>query len=159
MCAFIHSFVSNLLSGKLLGVLVNGLLDRNSTVRKCYATAIGHIVSSAKESSLEKLFNKLQEWYFQKEGKANGDIKLFIYRHLFAVILYASFFLLDDNVRSAIGLTYRAVAQHNQDILLNYMDRVVPLTFFAMHKKKTPGKLALNLEALFTFCGKIRSFI
>lgn len=45
----------------------------------------------------------------------------------------------DENIRSAIGLTYRAVAQHNQDILINYMDKVVPLTFFAMHKKKTPG--------------------
>ncbi|XP_034253765.1 proteasome adapter and scaffold protein ECM29 [Thrips palmi] len=102
-------------AGKLLGVLVNGLLDRNGTVRKCYATAIGHIVSSAKESSLEKLFAKLQDWYFQKE---------------------------DENVRSAIGLTFRAVAQHNQDILINYMDKVVPLTFFAMHKKKTPETTA-----------------
>lgn len=102
-------------AGKLLGVLINGLLDRNSTVRKCYATAIGHIVSSAKESSLEKLFNKLQEWYFQKE---------------------------DDNVRSAIGLTYRAIGTHNQDILINYMDQVVPLTFFAMHMKKTPETTA-----------------
>ncbi|KAJ1522342.1 hypothetical protein ONE63_002635 [Megalurothrips usitatus] len=102
-------------AGKLLGVLINGLLDRNGTVRKCYATAIGHIVSSAKESSLEKLFTKLQDWYFQKE---------------------------DDNIRSAIGLTYRAIAQHNQDILINYMDRVVPLTFFAMHKKKTPETTA-----------------
>lgn len=59
--------------------------------------------------------------------------------HLFVTVIAYLFPHSDDNVCSAIGLTYRAIAQHNQDILINYLDRVVPLTFFAMHKKKSPG--------------------
>lgn len=55
-------------TGKLLAALVNGLTDRNAAIRKHYATAIGHLVSTAKESSLEKLFAKLQHWYFEREG-------------------------------------------------------------------------------------------
>lgn len=54
--------------GKLLVVLVNGLADRNAAVRRNNAIAIGHVVGSAKESSLEKLFNTLNTWYMEKEG-------------------------------------------------------------------------------------------
>ncbi|CAH1974017.1 unnamed protein product [Acanthoscelides obtectus] len=54
-------------AGKLLAVLVNGLTDRNAAIRKHYASAIGHLVSVAKDSSLEKLFAKLQHWYFERE--------------------------------------------------------------------------------------------
>lgn len=45
---------------------MNGLLDRNSVVRKNNATAIGHIVGSAKESRLEKLFKTLNTWYMER---------------------------------------------------------------------------------------------
>lgn len=55
-------------SGKLLSTLVNGLTDRNSAVRKHNAVAIGHLVGVCKTSSLEKLFAKLQLWYFEREG-------------------------------------------------------------------------------------------
>lgn len=50
-------------------MLVNGLTDRNSAIRKHNATAIGHLVATAKDSSLEKLMVKLQNWYFEREGK------------------------------------------------------------------------------------------
>lgn len=56
-------------AGKILAVLVNGLTDRNSAIRKHNAVAIGHLVSVCKPSSLEKLFAKLQTWYFEREGK------------------------------------------------------------------------------------------
>jgi len=36
--------MSVMLSGKLLAALVNGLADRNSSVRKSYALAIGCLV-------------------------------------------------------------------------------------------------------------------
>lgn len=49
-------------TGKFLAALVNGLTDRNAAVRRHYASAIGHLVSTAKESSLEKLFAKLRTW-------------------------------------------------------------------------------------------------
>lgn len=45
---------------------MNGLLDRNSVVRKNNAISIGHIVGSAKESSLEKLFKMLNTWYMER---------------------------------------------------------------------------------------------
>ncbi|CAG9835676.1 unnamed protein product [Diabrotica balteata] len=98
-------------TGKLLAVLVNGLTDRNSAIRKHNATAIGHLVSTAKDSSLEKLFAKLQNWYFERE---------------------------DDSIRSACALTIQSVGIHNQEILKSYAEVILPLVFFAMHAEKTP---------------------
>ncbi len=51
--------------------MLSGLHDRNTTVKKTYASAIGHLVKVAKDSSVEKLINRLKEWYFEKEGKEN----------------------------------------------------------------------------------------
>lgn len=73
----VHIVIISLIAGKILAVLVNGLTDRNAAIRRQYASAIGHLVSTAKESSLEKLFAKLTTWYFEREGKYK----------LFAVIL------------------------------------------------------------------------
>lgn len=63
---FFHAVV-----GKLLAALLNGLTDRNAVIRKNYAVSIGHLVSTAKDSSLEKLFGKIKTWYFEKEGNKN----------------------------------------------------------------------------------------
>ncbi|XP_056640479.1 proteasome adapter and scaffold protein ECM29 [Diorhabda sublineata] len=98
-------------TGKLLAVLVNGLTDRNSAIRKHNATAIGYLVSTAKDSSMEKLFLKLQTWYFERE---------------------------DDSIRSSCALTIQSIGVHNQDILKSHADIVLPLIFFAMHAEKTP---------------------
>lgn len=59
---------------KLLSALLNGLLDRNVAVRKNNAVTIGHIVGSAKDSSLDKLFNTLNTWYLEREGTSNSSI-------------------------------------------------------------------------------------
>ncbi|XP_043596940.1 proteasome adapter and scaffold protein ECM29 isoform X1 [Bombus pyrosoma] len=96
-------------SGKVLNALMNGLLDRNSIVRKNNATAIGHIVGSAKESSLEKLFKTLNTWYMER----------------------------DDSTKLVIGQTFQAINNYNQEVLKNYSSIVIPLTFFAMHAQKT----------------------
>lgn len=61
--------LSHVVIGKLLAALVNGLTDRNAAIRKNYAVTIGHLVSTAKDSSLEKLFAKIRTWYLEKEGK------------------------------------------------------------------------------------------
>ncbi|KAF5273782.1 hypothetical protein FQA39_LY00897 [Lamprigera yunnana] len=98
-------------AGKYLSVLVNGLTDRNVAIRKHYATTIGHLVSVAKESSIEKLFNKIQHWYFERE---------------------------DDSIRSACAQTIQAIGNYNQEILKQYSGTVLPLVFFAMHAEKTP---------------------
>ncbi|KAK9746868.1 Proteasome stabiliser [Popillia japonica] len=98
-------------TGKFLASLVNGLTDRNGAVRKHYASAIGHLVGTAKESSLEKLFAKINHWYFERE---------------------------DDSIRSACAHTIKSIGVHNQDILKNHSDVILPLVFFAMHAEKTP---------------------
>ena len=96
-------------TSKLLPPLVHGLSDRNSIVRKNNASAIGHIVGSAKETSLAKLFETLNTWYMEK----------------------------DDSMRLAIGHTLQAINNYNQEVLRNYSNIVMPLTFFAMHVQKT----------------------
>ncbi|KAJ8977535.1 hypothetical protein NQ317_010055 [Molorchus minor] len=98
-------------TGKFLAALVNGLTDRNAAIRKHYATTIGNLASTAKESSLEKLFAKLQHWYFERE---------------------------DDSIRSACAYTIQSMGIHNQEILKSHADVVLPLVFFAMHAEKTP---------------------
>lgn len=100
-------------AGKFLAGLVNGLLDRNSTVRKTYASTIGQILHTAKSSSVEKLIGKLNTWYFEKE---------------------------DGNTRTAIGATLQAIAQYNSELLKLHFPVVIPLVFFAMHDQKTEGE-------------------
>lgn len=58
-------------SAKVLSALLNGLLDRNAAVRKNNAVSIGHIVGSAKDSNMDKLFNTLNTWYLEREGISN----------------------------------------------------------------------------------------
>ncbi|KAL0121628.1 hypothetical protein PUN28_006856 [Cardiocondyla obscurior] len=99
-------------SAKVLSALLNGLLDRNAAVRKNNAVSIGHIVGSAKDSSLDKLFNTLNTWYLERE---------------------------DDAIRLAIGQTLQSINNYNQEKLKNYKKIVIPLAFFAMHAEKIPG--------------------
>ncbi|KDR13581.1 proteasome-associated protein ECM29 homolog isoform X2 [Zootermopsis nevadensis] len=105
-------------TGKLLAALLNGLTDRNAAVRKNYAVTIGHLVSTAKDSSLEKLFAKIQTWYFEKE---------------------------DESVRSACAYTLQAIGQHNQDVLKEHSSVVIPLVFFAMHANKIPDGSSVSV--------------
>nr|XP_033335253.1 proteasome adapter and scaffold protein ECM29 [Megalopta genalis] len=107
-------------AGKVLSALLNGLSDRNSIIRKNYAIAIGHIVGSVKESSLDKLFKTLHTWYTEK----------------------------DDSTKLSIGQTLQAINNHNQDTLKKYSSIVIPLTFFAMHMQKTQENE--NMVALWT---------
>lgn len=61
-------------AGKLLASFLHGLNDRNTQLKKAYANAIGNLVMYAKESSVEKLLNKLIKWYFEREGEVLTDI-------------------------------------------------------------------------------------
>ncbi|KAL1514253.1 hypothetical protein ABEB36_003540 [Hypothenemus hampei] len=98
-------------AGKILLVLVNGLTDRNSAIRKHNASAIGHLVAVCKSSSLEKLFDKLQLWYFERE---------------------------DDSIRGSIAYTIHSIGNHNQDVIKTYSKTILPLVFFAKHVEKSP---------------------
>jgi len=74
---------------KILSALLHGLLDRNAAVRKNNAVSIGHIVGSAKDSSLEKLFNTLNTWYLEREGTFTlSNNNIFIY----ALYMFHNFF-------------------------------------------------------------------
>ncbi|XP_008560300.1 proteasome adapter and scaffold protein ECM29 [Microplitis demolitor] len=99
-------------AGKLCSALMNGLTDRNATVRKTNAVTIGHIIGSAKDSSIEKIFNTLNTWYNERE---------------------------DDAIRLAIGQTLQSINNHNHEVLKKFSDIVIPLTFFAMHAIKVPA--------------------
>lgn len=100
-------------AGKLLNALTSGLSDRSASVRKSYATAIGHLVKVAKDSSVEKIIDKIKNWYFEKE---------------------------DEGLRLACGLTIQAMSRYSPDVLKRHTAKAMPAVFFAMHgKKKTEG--------------------
>ncbi|BFY99626.1 hypothetical protein BsWGS_02666 [Bradybaena similaris] len=104
-------------SGKLLAAFLHGLNDRNATIRKANATAIGHLVRISKDSSVEKLIQKLKSWYLENEG---------------------------PNTHHACSVTLHAIAKNSPDCLRRHANLVMPLAFFAMHeqKQKDEGKKA-----------------
>ncbi|CAH3027447.1 unnamed protein product [Porites evermanni] len=101
-------------AGKLLNALLSGLSDRSASVRKSYATAIGHLVKVAKDSSVEKAIDKIKNWYFEKE---------------------------DKGLRLACGLTLQAVSRYSPDVMKRHAAKALPAVFFAMHgmKESTDG--------------------
>lgn len=102
-------------AGKILTTLLNGLTDRNVSIRKNNANTIGHVVGCAKDSSVQKLLNTLNKWYMERE---------------------------DDSIRLAIGQTLQSINNNNQEIVKTYTKIVLPLTFFAMHAEKVAGNEA-----------------
>lgn len=115
------------------------MLDRNAAVRKNNAVSIGHIVGSAKESSLEKLFNTLNTWYLEREGTliktASFQIYLVISFHKISKNLSS----IDDAIRLAIGQALQSINNYNPEKWKNYKKIVIPLVFFAMHAENVPG--------------------
>ncbi|KAB0794456.1 hypothetical protein PPYR_11295 [Photinus pyralis] len=98
-------------SATLQNILLHGLTDRNAAIRKQCASTIGQLVAVSQPPTLEKLFRKLKQWYFERE---------------------------DDSRRSACAQTIQAVSNYNQEILKQYASSVLPWVFFAMHEEKTP---------------------
>jgi len=96
-------------TGKLLSAFLTGLSDRNPAIRISYAGCIGHLMRTAKDSSKEKLFNKLRSWYMEKE---------------------------DDASRAAVAFTFQAVNRHNPDVMKAYASSAMPIAFLAMHEEK-----------------------
>lgn len=104
-------------TGKLLAALVTGLGDRNPAVRKTYASAIGHLMKTAKDSSVEKLMVKLRTWYME-EGRD----------------------------KTAVAYTLQAVARANPDRLKENASQVIPLVYLAMHEEKDSDVLEVWQE-------------
>uniref|UniRef100_A0A182JSK2 Proteasome-associated protein ECM29 homolog n=1 Tax=Anopheles christyi TaxID=43041 RepID=A0A182JSK2_9DIPT len=97
------------LTSKYLGACFTGLTDRNATVRRYYASAIGHLIGTAKEQSIERLFGKLEELYFEQQSTRS----------------------------KAVPLTIQAINKRHQEVLKDYSANVLPLVFFAMHEEIT----------------------
>lgn len=96
-------------AGKLMGAFLHGVADRNSAVRKSYASALGHLVRIAKDSSVEKLIIRMRSWYLEKEEEA---------------------------AHQGCGLTLHAISQQSPDTLRRHATLAMPLAFLAMHEKK-----------------------
>jgi proteasome component ECM29 len=99
-------------TGKILAAFVSGLSDHNAAVRKTYAAAIGQLMRTAKDSSLEKLYAKLRAWYMEQDGSPS------------------------QQKRFAVAYTYEAINRHNPDRIKAHAAQSLPLAFLAMHEEK-----------------------
>lgn len=97
-------------TGKILAAFVAGLGDRNPAVRKTFASSIGHLMKTAKDSSVEKLFVKLRTWYMEKD---------------------------DESTKFSVAFTFQAVTRYNPDRMKAHAAQAMPLSFLAMHEGKT----------------------
>jgi len=48
---------------------MKGITDRNTTIRKSYASTIAIITTVAKETTVKKLIQSLRDVYIENEGK------------------------------------------------------------------------------------------
>uniref|UniRef100_A0A914UY02 Uncharacterized protein n=2 Tax=Plectus sambesii TaxID=2011161 RepID=A0A914UY02_9BILA len=88
---------------KLLQSLSNGLKDRNVTIRKQYASAIGYLAKYTSDSLIEKLLLKVKTDYVNQEVDAEV----------------------------AAGFLLRGLANNNLELLKDYCGEVVPLIMMA----------------------------
>uniref|UniRef100_A0A8D2L4I4 Ecm29 proteasome adaptor and scaffold n=1 Tax=Varanus komodoensis TaxID=61221 RepID=A0A8D2L4I4_VARKO len=94
-------------SGKLMSALLSGLADRNSVVQKSFAFAMGHLVRTSRDTSTDKLLQKLNNWYMEKEEQV---------------------------YKTACALTIHAIGRYSPDVLKNQARHVLPLAFLGMHE-------------------------
>ncbi|KAM7008757.1 proteasome adapter and scaffold protein ECM29 [Tautogolabrus adspersus] len=100
-------------SGKLMSALLNGIHDRSSVVQKQFAFALGHLVRTAKDSSVEKLLLKLNSWYLEKE---------------------------EPVYKSSCVLTVHAISHYSPDVLKGHAGVALPLAFLGMHQAPGPDE-------------------
>ncbi|XP_017281248.1 proteasome adapter and scaffold protein ECM29 isoform X2 [Kryptolebias marmoratus] len=98
-------------SGKLMSALLNGIHDRSTVVQKAFAFALGHLVRTAKDSSVEKLLLKLSNWYLEKE---------------------------EPIYKSSCALTVHAISHYSPDVLKAHAGVALPLAFLGMHQAPGP---------------------
>ncbi|KAG1680273.1 Proteasome adapter and scaffold protein ECM29 [Nymphon striatum] len=93
-------------AGKIMAALLNGAVDRNAALRSCYANALGNLVKCAKDSSVEKLLSRIQEWYIEKN---------------------------EPSVQESCGLIVQSMVRYSPDTVKSHGTSVFPLAFYAMH--------------------------
>ncbi|KAG7254653.1 hypothetical protein CRUP_037122 [Coryphaenoides rupestris] len=100
-------------SGKLMSALLNSIHDRSSVMQKAFAFALGHLVRTAKDSSVERLFLKLNSWYLEKE---------------------------EPVYKSSCVLTVHAISHYSPDVLKGHACLALPLAFLGMHQLPGPDE-------------------
>uniref|UniRef100_A0A8C9YF89 Ecm29 proteasome adaptor and scaffold n=1 Tax=Sander lucioperca TaxID=283035 RepID=A0A8C9YF89_SANLU len=100
-------------SGKLMSALLNGIHDRSTVVQKAFAFALGHLVRTAKDGSVEKLLLKLNSWYLEKE---------------------------EPVYKSSCALTMHAISHYSPDVLKGHAGVALPLAFLGMHQAPGPDE-------------------
>ncbi|XP_051993811.1 proteasome adapter and scaffold protein ECM29-like [Xyrauchen texanus] len=100
-------------SGKLMSALLNGINDRSSVIQKSFAFAIGHLVRTAKDSNVEKLLQKLNTWYLEKE---------------------------EALFKSSCCLVVHAISHYSPDVLKAHAGVALPLAFLGMHQEPEEEK-------------------
>ena len=90
--------------------------------KKTYAVALGHLVRVAKESSVVKLMETLENRYLEAD---------------------------DEDSRLACMHTLQAMARYNPDVVKNHSSRTVPIVFLGKHIFKTPGMTGKLLDMVF----------
>uniref|UniRef100_A0A3Q3RQQ8 Ecm29 proteasome adaptor and scaffold n=1 Tax=Mastacembelus armatus TaxID=205130 RepID=A0A3Q3RQQ8_9TELE len=100
-------------SGKLMSALLNGIHDRSTVIQKAFAFALGHLVRTAKDSSVEKLLLKLNTWYLEKE---------------------------EPIYKSSCVLTVHAISHYSPDVLKGHAGVALPLAFLGMHQAPGPDE-------------------
>ncbi|XP_019955953.2 proteasome adapter and scaffold protein ECM29 [Paralichthys olivaceus] len=100
-------------SGKLMSALLNSVHDRSTVVQKAFAFALGHLVRTAKDSSVEKLLLKLNTWYLEKE---------------------------EPVYKSSCVLIVHAISHYSPDVLKGHAGVALPLAFLGMHQAPGPDE-------------------
>ncbi|KAM7419137.1 hypothetical protein PAMA_016317 [Pampus argenteus] len=100
-------------SGKLMSALLNSIHDRSTVVQKAFAFALGHLVRTARDSSVEKLLLKLNTWYLEKE---------------------------EPVYKSSCALTVHAISHYSPDVLKGHAGVALPLAFLGMHQAPGPDE-------------------
>ncbi|KAG7460501.1 proteasome adapter and scaffold ECM29 [Solea senegalensis] len=100
-------------SAKLMSALLNGIHDRSTVVQKAFAFALGHLVRTAKDSSVEKLLLKLNIWYLEKE---------------------------EPVFKSSCALIMHAISHYSPDVLKGHAGVALPLAFLGMHQAPGPDE-------------------
>lgn len=94
------------LVAKYVNACTTGLGDRNATVRKYMASSIGHLVGIAKEQTVLKLMQKLQDFYEDRQSSKSLIVPVVIH----------------------------SINKRYPEVLKDYSAQVLPLIFFAMHE-------------------------
>ncbi|KAL5241701.1 hypothetical protein ACI65C_009111 [Semiaphis heraclei] len=99
---------------KILKSLMKGITDRNTTIRKSYASTIAVITTVAKETTVNKLIQSLRDVYIENE---------------------------DESIRQTVGYALKGISQCEKPDL--YLANIIPLVFFAIHKTETSNGAVL----------------